>query len=305
MNVSEQRDVPVWPGGPGAGTSDGGVDASVAAIAAEELAGPVVTAATAATAASAGATDAGGAGASPGQSDEEASREAAASLVQAFGGIRGMVDMTLPGLVFIVAYNLTHSVSTSAWSALGLSAVLAIVRLLRRETLQHALSGVFGVAISAFIAVKSGRAQDFYLPGLLYNVGLCLVYAVSALVRWPLIGVMLGPVTGEMFTWRDRNPGRLLAYTKATWLWAVIMAVKPVILFPLYFTGDVTLLGWLKVGLGIPPFLLAVWFTYLLLAKAPPPIKAEVPGEDEEGGDTVGAAVARRAATRARHASRR
>jgi hypothetical protein len=215
--------------------------------------------------------------------DAEASREAAASLVKAFGGVRGMVDMTVPGLVFIVVFNLTHTVSTSAWSALGLSAVLAVLRLFRRETLQHAFSGVFGVAIGAFIAMKSGRAQDFYLPGLLYNVGLCVVYAVSALVRWPLIGVLLGPVTGEMFTWRDRNPGRLSAYTKATWLWAGIMAIKPVALFPLYFTGDVNLLGWLKVALGIPPFLLAVWFTYLLLAKAPPPIRAEPEGDDDEG----------------------
>lgn len=204
-----------------------------------------------------------------------------ASLLEAFGGIRGMIDMTVPGLVFIVAYNLSHSVSTSAWSAVALSAVFAVVRLARRETLQHALSGVFGVAIGAFIAVKSGKAQNFYLPGLLYNVGLCVAYAASALARWPLIGVMLGPVTGEMFTWRDRNPGRLAAYIKATWLWAGLMAVKPLILFPLYFTGDVNLLGWLKVALGIPPFLFAVWLTYLILAKAPPPIKAETEGEDE------------------------
>ncbi|WP_235215655.1 DUF3159 domain-containing protein [Phaeacidiphilus oryzae] len=233
------------------------------------------------------------------QADAEASREAAASLVKAFGGVRGMVDMTLPGLVFIVVFNLTHTVSTSAWSALALSALFAVVRLFRRETLQHAFSGVFGVAIGAFIAMKSGRAQDFYLPGLLYNVGLCLVYAVSAMVRWPLIGVMLGPVTGEMFTWRDRNPGRLAAYTKATWLWAGIMAVKPVVLFPLYFTGDVNLLGWLKVALGIPPFLLAVWFTYLLLAKAPPPIKAEQEDGDGDGGSPSATAG------RARHARSR
>ncbi|MDH6110551.1 hypothetical protein P3T36_003589 [Kitasatospora sp. MAP12-15] len=209
-----------------------------------------------------------------------ASREAADTVIKAFGGVRGMIDMTLPGLVFILTFNITHQVAMAAWAALGLSAVFVVLRLLRRETVQHAFGGVFGVAIGAYIAMKTGKAQDFYLPGLLYNVGYCIVLAVSALVRWPVIGVTLGPVTGEMFTWRTQNPGRLAAYTKATWAWVVIMGIKPVILFPLYFTGNVNLLGWLKVALGIPPMLLAMYVTWRILLTAPPPIKAEEPAED-------------------------
>ncbi|WP_431678611.1 DUF3159 domain-containing protein [Kitasatospora sp. KL5] len=211
--------------------------------------------------------------------DEAASKEAAETVIKAFGGIRGMIDMTLPGLVFIVAFNLTHQVATAAWSALGLSALFVVVRLAKRETIQHAFSGVFGVAIGAWISMKTGKAENFYLPGLLYNVGYCVALAVSALVRWPLIGVMLGPITGEMFTWRTQNPGRLAAYTKATWAWVLIMGIKPLILFPLYFTGNVNLLGWLKVALGIPPMLLAMYVTWQILLKAPPPIKAQTDTE--------------------------
>ncbi|MDH6125115.1 DUF3159 domain-containing protein [Kitasatospora sp. GP82] len=208
-----------------------------------------------------------------------ASKEAAETVMQAFGGVRGMIDMTLPGLLFIITFNLTHQVAPAAWAALGLSALFVVVRLFKRETIQHAFSGVFGVAIGAWISMKTGKAENFYLPGLLYSVGYCIALAVSALVRWPLIGVMLGPITGEMFTWRRQNPGRLAAYTKATWAWVVIMGVKPVILFPLYFTGNVNLLGWLKVALGIPPMLLAMYVTWQILLKAPPPIKAQVEEE--------------------------
>ncbi|MEU4120484.1 DUF3159 domain-containing protein [Kitasatospora sp. NPDC028055] len=211
-----------------------------------------------------------------------ASKEAADTVLQAFGGVRGMIDMTLPGLVFIVTYNLTHQVSAAAWAALGLSALFVVARLARRETIQHAFSGVFGVALGAWIAMKSGKAEDFYLPGLLWSVGYCTALAVSAVVRWPMIGVMLGPITGEMFTWRKENPGRLAAYTKATWAWVVIMGLKPVILFPLYFTHNVNLLGWLKVALGIPPLLLAMYVTWQILLKAPPPIKAPVDDDEEE-----------------------
>ncbi len=163
----------------------------------------------------------GPAGAEP---ERDASKEAAETVLKAFGGIRGMIDMTLPGLVYIVAFNITHKVPVAAWSALALCAVFVVVRLARRETIQHAFSGVFGVAIGAWISMKTGKAEDFYLPGLLWNVGYCLALAVSALVRWPMIGLMLGPITGEMFTWRKQNPGRLAAYTKATWAWVLIMA---------------------------------------------------------------------------------
>ncbi|GAA2802066.1 hypothetical protein GCM10010441_28480 [Kitasatospora paracochleata] len=214
--------------------------------------------------------------------EQAASREAADTVLQAFGGVRGMIDITLPGLVFIVAFNITHQVATAAWSALGLSALFVVVRLLKRETIQHAFSGVFGVAIGAWISMKTGKAENFYLPGLLWNVGYCIALAVSALVRWPMIGVMLGPVTGEMFTWRTKNPGRLAAYTKATWAWVAIMGIKPLILFPLYFTHNVNLLGWLKVALGIPPLLLAMYVTWQILLKAPPPIKAEIEEDEEE-----------------------
>ncbi len=209
-----------------------------------------------------------------------ASKEAAESIIKAFGGVRGMIDMTLPGLVFILTFNITHQVSTAAWAALGLSGVFVVLRLARRETIQHAFSGVFGVAIGAWISMKTGKAENFYLPGLLWNVGYAMALAVSALVRWPLIGLTLGPVTGEMFTWRTKNPGRLAAYTKATWAWVLIMGLKPVILFPLYFTGNVTLLGWLKVALGIPPMLLAMYVTWRILLTAPPPIKAEIAEEE-------------------------
>ncbi|MFJ5232035.1 DUF3159 domain-containing protein [Kitasatospora sp. NPDC088391] len=216
--------------------------------------------------------------------ERDASKEAADTVMSAFGGVRGMIDITLPGLVYIVTFNITHQVAASAWAALALCAVFVVVRLLRRETIQHAFSGVFGVGISAWFAMKTGKAEDFYLPGLLWNVGYCAAFAVSALVRWPMIGIMLGPITGEMFTWRKQNPGRLAAYTRATWAWAVIMGLKPVVLFPLWAAGQVSLLGWLKVALGIPPMLLAMYVTWRILLTAPPPIKAVVEDDEEEPG---------------------
>ncbi|WP_225447260.1 DUF3159 domain-containing protein [Streptacidiphilus sp. PB12-B1b] len=203
------------------------------------------------------------------------------SLIDAFGGVRGMVDMTVPGFVFVVVFTVTKNLSVSSFSAFGVTLLLALVRVVRRETLKHAFGGVLGVGISAYIAMKSGKAQDFYLPSMIYGVALGVAYAVSALVRWPLIGVFLGPLLGENMTWRTQNPGRLAAYTKATWVWVALFALRAAILFPLYWAGNVTWLGVAKIGLGVPPWLVAIYLSWLILSKAPPPIKV-VPDADEQ-----------------------
>ncbi len=206
--------------------------------------------------------------------DEQAASRAAAdaALLEAFGGVWGMVDTTVPGLVFVAVYTVRHDITSAAVAALALSLVLAVARLVRRQTLKHAFSGVFGIAFGAFFAMLSGNAKNFYLPGMLYTLGLAVAYVISALARFPLIGVLLGPIMRENLSWRTRNPGRFRAYTKATWAWGIILLAKSAVLFPLYWWGNATELGWVKVALGIPPFLLAVYLTWIFLAKAPPPI---------------------------------
>ncbi|GAA3636959.1 DUF3159 domain-containing protein [Streptomyces chitinivorans] len=207
------------------------------------------------------------------------------ALMEAFGGVRGMVDTTVPGLVFVLVYTVRRDIHLAAVAALGLSVLLALARLVRRETLKHAFSGVFGVGIGAVFAMMSGDAKNFYLPGMLYTLGLAVAYCLSAMLRFPLIGVLLGPLMRENLSWRTRNPGRLAAYTKATWAWGIVLLAKSAILFPIYFWGDATQLGWVKVALGIPPLLLCVYLTYVFLAKAPPPIDVIAEMEAEEAAE--------------------
>ncbi|MBH5337409.1 DUF3159 domain-containing protein [Streptomyces pactum] len=204
------------------------------------------------------------------------------ALLEAFGGVRGMVDTTVPGLVFVLFYTIKRDIHLAAITALGVTVLLAVARLIRKETLKHAFSGVFGVAFGAVFAMMSGDAKNFYLPGMLYTLGLSVAYILSAVLRFPLIGVLLGPILKENLSWRTRNPGRFTAYTKATWAWGLILLGKSAILFPLYWWGDATQLGWVKVALGIPPFLLCVYLTWIFLAKAPPPIDVIAEMEAEE-----------------------
>ncbi|MGA5793591.1 DUF3159 domain-containing protein [Streptomyces cellulosae] len=205
-----------------------------------------------------------------------------AALFEAFGGVRGMVETVLPGLLFVSIYTVNKNLHMSALAALGVALVMVVIRLVRRDTVKHAFSGVFGVGFGVVFAMMTGNAKDFYLPGMLYTLGLALAYIVTAMAGVPLIGLMLGPVFKENLSWRTRNPGRKKAYTKASWAWGLILLAKCAILFPLYWWADTTQLGWVLVALKIPPFLLAVYLTWVFLAKAPPPIDVFAEMEAEE-----------------------
>ena len=191
------------------------------------------------------------------------------SLQAVIGGPRGLIESILPMTVFSVVWAFSHDVPRSVLAALVPSAVFAVWRLLAREPLTQAVSGVLGIALGAGIALYTGRAQDFFVPGIVKNVALGAVYAVSALVRWPLVGLLLGFTLGEDLHWRRVRP-RMRVYQLATWLWAGVFALRAVVQGWLYAAGDATTLGVVNVLLGLPLFALAVGLTWLLVRRVPP-----------------------------------
>jgi len=190
-------------------------------------------------------------------------------VLNALGGKKGLIDSGLPSLVFLIVFNLSGKNITSAiYAAIGLSIVLTFIRIVKRETVQHAFSGLIGVGACAFIARRSGNAADFYLPGLWINAGYALLYALTNLFKWPLLGVVLGPILGENLLWR-KDPARLKAYTKAGWLWVGMFAARLIVQYPLYKSGNVNLLGTARLLMGYPLFILTAWGTWLILRKTP------------------------------------
>jgi hypothetical protein len=154
--------------------------------------------------------------------------------------------------------------SVAAVVALALAAALSIARLVRGQTLQFALSGAAGVALAAFVATRTGRAEDFFLPGLLLNVAYATAYTVSILIRRPLLGVVVQLMTQRGPEWRE-DPEELRAYSRASWVWVGLFVARLAAQLPLYLAGEVVVLGVLKVAMGVPLFAVAIWLSYLLL----------------------------------------
>lgn len=196
------------------------------------------------------------------------SEEDKARILNAMGGKKGLLDSGLPALIFLVIFNVTKDVQQAAYGALALSLILTIVRLARRETIQHAISGVIGVAICAWLSNRTGKAEDFYLPGLWTNAIYGVVYLASILVRWPIIGVIIGPLLEENLRWR-KDLIRTKVYVKATWLWVGMFAVRLLVQYPLYVSGNVNVLGTARLVMGYPLFIATAWATWIVIKNGP------------------------------------
>jgi len=195
-------------------------------------------------------------------------------LLRALGGWRGTVEAAVPIVLFVVAWTITDRLRTSIVVAgLGM-AVFVVVRLLQRQTLVHVTSGVLGLVIAAVVASRTGNASDFFLPGILYNAGLAVVFGVSMLVGWPVVGFMFGAVTGDVTGWRSRQGVRRL-FQKLTAVLLANYVIRVVVQLPLYLADSVVALGISKVALGWPLLGVSVLGIGALLAAGRTPLTTE------------------------------
>jgi hypothetical protein len=186
-------------------------------------------------------------------------------IAEAIGGPLGMAETSAPAVAFVAAYTASGSnTNTAAGVAVGLALLLAVVRLVRRESPRHALSGLVGVAFAAFVATRSGKAENFFLPGLLANAAYASAFLISLAVRWPLVGVLVTKFDGEEAGWRE-DPLRMRAFALASWMWAGLFLLRLLVQLPLYLGGAVVALGVAKTAMGLPLFGLGLWLSWLLV----------------------------------------
>ena len=194
-------------------------------------------------------------------------------VMQALGGKKGLIDSGVPSIVFLITYNINNELKTALTYAVILSILLAILRLARKDTVQHAVSGLIGVLICAYFANKTGNASDFYIPKLLTNLAYGSAYLVANLAGWPILGVVLGPLLGENLLWRN-DPQRKKVYIRASWIWVIMFFLRIAVQYPIYRSGNVNLLGTVNLAMGYPLFFAAAYLSWLVIKTAPPIHKA-------------------------------
>lgn len=191
------------------------------------------------------------------------------SLTDAVGGPLGIAESAVPAAAYVLAYTISGQDTTAALIVAGALGVLfAVARLVRGQTVQYALAGLGGLALSAYVVSRTGRAEDFFLPGLLANAAYALAYLISILVRRPLLGVIIGAVRGTGMGWRE-DPAEVRAYSRASWIWVGLFSLRLAVQLPLYLAGALTALGVARIAMGIPLFALGIWLSWLMLRPKP------------------------------------
>lgn len=213
-----------------------------------------------------------------------------AQLARALGGRRGMLEAGVPGIVFTVVWLATKELQGALIASLAVAGVALVLRLVQRSTPQFVFNAVFGIAIGwvfVRIAASSGGSESdqalaFFLPGILVSLGYTIVMGFSCLVRWPVLGFMLGSVTGDPTAWHD-DPQVVRLCSRLTWVMLAPGAIGVLGQGPIWLLGHadvidtdlaVLLITILRTGLGwvlrIASWSLMIW----LLARDATPIRA-------------------------------
>ncbi|CAN5666680.1 hypothetical protein BH24ACT11_BH24ACT11_03480 [soil metagenome] len=174
-------------------------------------------------------------------------------LSKALGGKRGMVEGAVPTIAFTLAWVIGRDLQVSLLLGAGLAVVLLIVRIVQRQNPQFVLNSLLGIAIAAVFALRSGEAQDAFLPGIIYNAVYAAVLIASVLARWPVVGLFIGSVTGDPTGWRG-DVGLVRLCSRLTLVLAAPCIVRVVVQYPLWLGGEdmVAWLGAAKIALGWP-----------------------------------------------------
>jgi hypothetical protein len=176
-----------------------------------------------------------------------------------------VVDSGLPVLVFVAA-NALGGLTAAVWAAVGCGVLLLALRLLRRQTVQQAISGFLGVALAAYIASRTGQAKGFFLLGIWASFLYAAVFLGSVLVRWPLVGVVWEYVDGGGGRWR-RQSALVRVYTWTTLLWVGVFLARFLVQRFLY---DEDRTGWLalaRLTMGYPVTVGALAVTILAVRR--------------------------------------
>lgn len=206
-------------------------------------------------------------------------------LSTALGGPRGVIEAAVPTAAFTLSYVITDELKTALIIAASLAAVALVIRLVQRSTVQFVMNAAVGIGIGAAFALRAGGGEDkddgalaYFLPGILYNTAYGAVLLLTVLIRWPLVGFMVGAVTGDPTAWRQ-DKAMVKLCSRLTLLLALPCVLRVAVQYPLYEAGEVGLLGTAKVVMGWPLQVAALGAMVALLARGHTPL--EKPVEDE------------------------
>ncbi|WP_156688985.1 DUF3159 domain-containing protein [Mycobacterium sp. Marseille-P9652] len=182
------------------------------------------------------------------------------------GGVSGVIYSSLPVVAFVAVSSASGLLPAIA-AALGVAALVLVWRLIRRDSLQPALSGFIGVAVCALIAYVVGQSKGYFLLGIWMSLLWAVVFAASVAVRRPLVGYAWSWASGRDRAWRA-VPRAVYAFDAASLCWVLVFGARFVVQRLLYDAGQTGWLGVARIAMGWPLTVLAALVTYAAIKAA-------------------------------------
>jgi hypothetical protein len=216
-----------------------------------------------------------------------------AQLSKALGGKRGMFEAAVPTLIFTMTFLLAKDLKLALVTSGAAALVLLAIRIVQRSSVQFVVNSLVGIGIGALFAWRSARgggdvndqALAYFLPGIIYNAGYAVVITLTILVRWPVVGFMVGSVAGDPTAWH-KDPQVVRLCSNLSWLLVLPCIVRVAVQLPLYVVGKngiydtdaaVAALAISKIAMGWPLQLAALAGMVWLLARDRTPIDPAEP----------------------------
>ena len=191
----------------------------------------------------------------------------AKSLLASIGGVQGFIEATIPGLIYVLSFAIWQDLTISIVSVSVAMVILTIRHFMVKRPASALVGPILGIALAIYLARRpEGQARDFYLPGFWTNAGYGGALLLSVIARFPLIGVMVGFMTNQGLSWR-KSRRKVRFFNLVTMLWVGLFGIRLLVQVPLYLANDIVTLGFTKIALGQPFFLLMIWISWLLLRK--------------------------------------
>lgn len=208
-------------------------------------------------------------------------------VMHAIGGWRGLSEALLPGALFLAVLIIGGQLAPALLSALSVAVAFTVIRLVQRQSLVQAVSGLVGVGVCALFANTTGDARDYYTPGFLINAVYGVALLISILVRWPILGVVFGYIRGEGLSWRA-DPLRMKSYRLATLFVVLMFVARLAVQLPLYYAENIAALGIARLVMGVPLYAMVLWLAWMVsrpaaVVEAPEPGTASAPHDDAAG----------------------
>ena len=204
----------------------------------------------------------------------------AQAILEQMGGISGLIYSSLPVLVFVPVSSLFGLVPAIV-AALAVAALILIWRLVRKDSVQPAISGFMGVGICALIAYIVGESKGYFLYGIWMSLFWAVVFLVSVLIRRPLVGYIWSWVNGHDRGWRSVRKA-VLVFDIATITWVLVFASRFVVQRHLYDADETGWLATARIAMGWPLTAVAALATYLAIRSAQRALHAHAPAPAEE-----------------------